>query len=152
MLHHHLKTDHAIALSLADFSFWCYKCEEYVDGPILLKYKNLALIDKFSVEATSDTAPGVDQLSNASHGSQCSDSNKQGSSKGCDYKPEPSASGSSGNKNLGGQQAGPSNQQTSDIKQSLNDFLKDQEGFAVEPLKTCPHLATLDNDNTPTCK
>lgn len=151
MLSHHLETNHAIALSLIDLSFWCYKCEAYVDSPKLFKYKNIAHIDKFAAEATSHTAPGVDRISKTSQGLQCSDSNKQGSSKGCDYKAEPSGSGSAGNNNSESQQAGPSNQRTSDIKQSLNDFLKDQEGFSVEPLKTCPHLATLDNENTPAC-
>lgn len=50
MLFHHLDTEHALVLSLADFSFWCYKCEAYVDNPILFKYKNLAHIDKFGEE------------------------------------------------------------------------------------------------------
>lgn len=50
MLFHHLETDHALALSFADLSVWCYKCDAYIDNAILYKYKNLAHIDKFGEE------------------------------------------------------------------------------------------------------
>lgn len=37
-------------------------------------------------------------------------------------------------------------------KQTLMDFLKEQEGFAVYPLKDCPHLELLLPENVPKCK
>lgn len=50
MSFHHIESDHALALSFADLSVWCFKCENYIDNPILYKYKNLAHIDKFGEE------------------------------------------------------------------------------------------------------
>lgn len=47
MLFHHVETEHALALSYSDLSVWCFKCENYIDNPILYKYKNLAHRDKF---------------------------------------------------------------------------------------------------------
>lgn len=47
MLFHHIETEHALALSYSDLSVWCFKCENYIDNPILYKYKNLAHRDKF---------------------------------------------------------------------------------------------------------
>lgn len=47
MLFHHMESDHALALSYTDLSVWCFKCENYIDNPILFKYKNLAHRDKF---------------------------------------------------------------------------------------------------------
>lgn len=47
MLLHHIDVDHALALSFSDLSVWCFKCDDYVDNPILHKYKNLAHRDKF---------------------------------------------------------------------------------------------------------
>lgn len=38
---------HALALSLADLSVWCYACEAYVDNARLYRYKNAAHVDKF---------------------------------------------------------------------------------------------------------
>ncbi|XP_031628963.1 histone deacetylase 6 isoform X2 [Contarinia nasturtii] len=48
MLFHHLESEHALALSYSDLSVWCFKCENYIDNPILFKYKNLAHRDKFN--------------------------------------------------------------------------------------------------------
>lgn len=50
MLIHHTETDHTLALSFGDISVWCFKCENYIDNPILYKYKNLAHLDKFGTE------------------------------------------------------------------------------------------------------
>lgn len=50
MLFHHLDSGHPITLSFSDLSVWCYKCEAYVDNPVLYKFKNLAHIDKFGEE------------------------------------------------------------------------------------------------------
>ncbi|XP_055298370.1 histone deacetylase 6 isoform X3 [Sitodiplosis mosellana] len=47
MLFHHIETEHALALSYSDLSVWCFKCENYIDNPILYKYKNLAHRNKF---------------------------------------------------------------------------------------------------------
>lgn len=47
MMMHHLELDHALAMSFSDLSVWCYKCDAYIDNPILFKYKNLAHLDKF---------------------------------------------------------------------------------------------------------
>lgn len=48
MLFHHVETEHALALSYSDLSVWCFKCENYIDNPVLFKYKNLAHRDKFN--------------------------------------------------------------------------------------------------------
>lgn len=50
MMFHHLSSDHPLALSFADLSVWCYKCQSYIDNPQLFKYKNLAHMDKFDEE------------------------------------------------------------------------------------------------------
>lgn len=50
MAAHHSATKHALALSFADLSVWCYECESYVDNPILFRFKNLAHLDKFGEE------------------------------------------------------------------------------------------------------
>lgn len=50
MLFHYLETEHALALSFSDLSVWCYKCDAYIDNPILFKYKNLAHLNKFGEE------------------------------------------------------------------------------------------------------
>lgn len=42
--------NHSLALSFSDLSVWCYKCEAYIDNPILHKYKNLAHLNKFDEE------------------------------------------------------------------------------------------------------
>ena len=47
---HNKATDHPLTLSFTDLSVWCYKCEDYIDNPILHKYKNLAHISKFGEE------------------------------------------------------------------------------------------------------
>lgn len=47
---HSLATDHPLALSFSDLSVWCYKCEAYVDNPVLYVYKNLVHQDKFDGE------------------------------------------------------------------------------------------------------
>lgn len=52
MLYHHLETDHPLTMSFNDLSVWCYKCEAYIDNPVLFKYKNLAHNDKFGEEMT----------------------------------------------------------------------------------------------------
>lgn len=50
MLNHHTETDHPLTLSFSDLSVWCYKCEAYIDNPILYKFKNLAYQNKFGEE------------------------------------------------------------------------------------------------------
>lgn len=69
MLFHHLEQEpkrehehepgHALALSYSDLSVWCFKCENYIDNPILFKYKNLAHRDKFGEDMVwcYDTQP-----------------------------------------------------------------------------------------------
>ena len=47
---HNQSTDHPLTLSFTDLSVWCYKCENYIDNPILHKYKNLAHRSKFGEE------------------------------------------------------------------------------------------------------
>ncbi|XP_053682261.1 histone deacetylase 6 isoform X1 [Sabethes cyaneus] len=47
---HSLEADHALALSFSDLSVWCYRCESYVDNPVLYPYKNLVHQDKFDGE------------------------------------------------------------------------------------------------------
>lgn len=37
-------------------------------------------------------------------------------------------------------------------KLSLLEFLTNQEGYAIYPRRTCPHLALLDTDKAPSCK
>lgn len=50
MIKHYAQTDHSLTLSFSDLSVWCYKCDAYIDNPILFKYKNLAHINKFGEE------------------------------------------------------------------------------------------------------
>ncbi|XP_055682363.1 histone deacetylase 6 isoform X4 [Lutzomyia longipalpis] len=50
MLYHHLDTEHPLTLSFSDLSVWCYKCESYIDNPVLYKYKNMAHMCKFNGE------------------------------------------------------------------------------------------------------
>lgn len=50
MLNHFMESDHPLALSFADLSVWCYKCDSYIDNPRLFKYKNLAHLSKFGEE------------------------------------------------------------------------------------------------------
>uniref|UniRef100_A0A1L8DWX0 Protein deacetylase HDAC6 n=1 Tax=Nyssomyia neivai TaxID=330878 RepID=A0A1L8DWX0_9DIPT len=50
MLYHHLDTEHPLTLSYSDLSVWCYKCESYIDNPMLYKYKNMAHVCKFGGE------------------------------------------------------------------------------------------------------
>uniref|UniRef100_A0A182P7U1 Protein deacetylase HDAC6 n=1 Tax=Anopheles epiroticus TaxID=199890 RepID=A0A182P7U1_9DIPT len=48
MLQHGTETaDHPLALSFADLSVWCYRCDAYIDHPALHHYKNLVHLDKF---------------------------------------------------------------------------------------------------------
>lgn len=47
---HSVEADHAMALSFSDLSVWCYKCESYIDNPVLYAYKNLVHRDKFDGE------------------------------------------------------------------------------------------------------
>jgi len=35
MVDHNTETDHPIVFSFADFSFWCYKCDAYLEHPLL---------------------------------------------------------------------------------------------------------------------
>lgn len=37
MLAHNQDTDHPIALSFSDLSFWCYECDYYITTPHLDK-------------------------------------------------------------------------------------------------------------------
>ncbi|XP_058833510.1 histone deacetylase 6 isoform X2 [Topomyia yanbarensis] len=48
---HSLETEHPLALSFSDLSVWCYRCESYIDNPILYPYKNLVHQDKFDGES-----------------------------------------------------------------------------------------------------
>ncbi|XP_055523218.1 histone deacetylase 6 isoform X2 [Wyeomyia smithii] len=47
---HSLEADHALVLSFTDLSVWCYRCESYVDNPVLYPYKNLIHQNKFEGE------------------------------------------------------------------------------------------------------
>lgn len=49
-IEHATVTEHPLALSFSDLSVWCYKCESYVDNPVLYPYKNLVHQDKFGGE------------------------------------------------------------------------------------------------------
>lgn len=59
MLFHHFDSQHALALSYSDLSVWCFVCDNYIDNPILYKYKNLAHRDKFGEDMVwaYDTQP-----------------------------------------------------------------------------------------------
>jgi len=35
MVEHNTAQDHPIVFSFADFSFWCYKCDAYLEHPLL---------------------------------------------------------------------------------------------------------------------
>ncbi|XP_058444498.1 histone deacetylase 6 isoform X2 [Malaya genurostris] len=48
---HSLEADHPLALSFSDLSVWCYRCESYIDNPVLYRYKNLVHEDKFDGES-----------------------------------------------------------------------------------------------------
>lgn len=52
MSQHHISSEreHTLTLSFSDLSVWCYKCEDYIDNPVLFKYQNLAHLDKFGEE------------------------------------------------------------------------------------------------------
>ncbi|XP_059616905.1 histone deacetylase 6 isoform X2 [Phlebotomus argentipes] len=68
MLFHHLDAGHPLTLSFSDLSVWCYKCESYIDNPMLYKYKNMAHVHKFGGEEMvwpygSDTLR-LDQVAN----------------------------------------------------------------------------------------
>lgn len=45
---HHETTGHPMALSFADLSAWCYKCEAYVHNPKLTEAKESAHASKFA--------------------------------------------------------------------------------------------------------
>ncbi|XP_065072844.1 histone deacetylase 6 isoform X1 [Ochlerotatus camptorhynchus] len=47
---HSLESEHPLALSFSDLSVWCYKCESYIDNPVLYPFKNLVHRDKFDGE------------------------------------------------------------------------------------------------------
>lgn len=44
---HYQERGHMLCLSMADLSVWCYACSDYIDNPLLYKYKNLAHRNKF---------------------------------------------------------------------------------------------------------
>ncbi|KAK0398148.1 hypothetical protein QR680_002447 [Steinernema hermaphroditum] len=49
-LYHFLETEHAMALSLADLSVWCYVCDSYVHNDVLTPAKRVAHISKFGCD------------------------------------------------------------------------------------------------------
>ncbi|KJH40847.1 Zn-finger in ubiquitin-hydrolase and other protein [Dictyocaulus viviparus] len=52
LMHHMTEPSHAMSLSLADLSVWCYACEAYVHNERLVPAKSAAHLSKFG-EATS---------------------------------------------------------------------------------------------------
>ncbi|KAF7233372.1 hypothetical protein EG68_06928 [Paragonimus skrjabini miyazakii] len=50
MLEHFSSTDHPIVLSFADLSCWCYKCESYVNSPVLMLPKQAVHRAKFGTD------------------------------------------------------------------------------------------------------
>lgn len=52
LLSHHDETQHPIALSFADFSYWCYGCESYVISKHL-NHVNHFYPQKFGTERVS---------------------------------------------------------------------------------------------------
>ncbi|XP_064398021.1 histone deacetylase 6-like [Halichondria panicea] len=53
MVQHNEQSGHCVALSLADISAWCFKCDSYIDNPVLNPAKNSAHLSKFGT-----TRPG----------------------------------------------------------------------------------------------
>ena len=53
MLTHYNETQHPICFSFADFSFWCYACEDYVVNP-LLDHNKLFYDQKFGSHDTQN--------------------------------------------------------------------------------------------------
>uniref|UniRef100_A0A1I7Z025 UBP-type domain-containing protein n=1 Tax=Steinernema glaseri TaxID=37863 RepID=A0A1I7Z025_9BILA len=47
---HFLGSNHAMSLSLADLSVWCYECEAYIHNDILTPAKRAAHISKFGCD------------------------------------------------------------------------------------------------------
>uniref|UniRef100_A0A0N4WRW4 UBP-type domain-containing protein n=1 Tax=Haemonchus placei TaxID=6290 RepID=A0A0N4WRW4_HAEPC len=45
--HHLAEPTHAMSLSLADLSVWCYPCEAYVHNEVLIPAKSAAHLSKF---------------------------------------------------------------------------------------------------------
>ena len=39
MVKHNQETDHPVMFSFADFSYWCYKCEDYLEHELLKHHK-----------------------------------------------------------------------------------------------------------------
>lgn len=102
----------------------------------------------------------IDEVTEAFGKLQCNDTSATDSDKG-------SASGSSGGSGNGSssstnatttpddhQVPGPSSNKSNDEKKpTLADFLRDNdEGYAVYPLKDCPHLKLLNPDDIPKCE
>ena len=42
-------TDHCIAVSMSDLSFWCYKCESYIQSPVLRQVNSLLYAARESI-------------------------------------------------------------------------------------------------------
>ncbi len=48
MVAHNASSQHCIALSFSDSSFWCYECDSYIDDPSLIRARNEFSKSKFS--------------------------------------------------------------------------------------------------------
>lgn len=96
----------------------------------------------------------IDKLTNVFDNLQCEDADTNDNEKSNKTGASQTTNSSSSNSNATttpDEQPGPS--KPAEKKQNLMDFLKEQqEGYAVYPLKTCPHLVLLDPHNAPTCK
>ncbi|XP_033218700.1 histone deacetylase 6 isoform X3 [Belonocnema kinseyi] len=60
-LMHEQHTRHPLTLSFSDLSVWCYRCESYIDDPILYAVRNATHKNKFGQELPwtyEDTRPG----------------------------------------------------------------------------------------------
>lgn len=56
MVAHNASTQHPIALSFSDSSFWCYKCESYIDHPSLIRARKQFSKSKFAAPVSQSPA------------------------------------------------------------------------------------------------
>ena len=56
MVKHNESTEHPVALSFSDASFWCYKCESYIDAPSLRACRVALSAAKFAMPQAKEEA------------------------------------------------------------------------------------------------
>lgn len=93
----------------------------------------------------------IDKFTNAFDNLQCADSDTRNTTNN-EKSSDTTNSNSSSNQTTTPDEPQPGPSKPTENIPNLMDFLKDQEGYAVYPLKTCPHLTLLDPDNAPACK